>query len=151
VGKTDFDFFPQELAAKYRRDDLTVLETGQTWEAVEEHRLADGRKIYVQVVKTPVYDAQGSIIGTQGIFWDVTERKRAEEARAESERRYRQLTEATLDAIVVADPQGRITLFNPAAERVFGYRADEVVGRPLTLLMPAAYQERHERGFTRYV
>jgi PAS domain S-box-containing protein len=140
ISKTDYDLFPAELAAKYREDDRRVQETGQPLEVVEEHVLPGGHKIYVQVIKTAIRDDQGNVIGTQGMFWDVTERKRAEEAVAASERRYRQLTEATLDAIVVADREGHVTLFNPAAERIFGYRPDEVVGRPLDLLIPAEFR-----------
>ena len=151
IGKTDFDLFPAALAAKYREDDRRVQETGVSLDVVEEHVLPDGRKIYVQVIKTAIRDDLGSVIGTQGMFWDVTERKHAEEAVAASERRYRQLTEATLDAIVVADREAHITLFNPAAERIFGYQSAEVVGRPLDLLIPPEYLERHRQGFERYV
>lgn len=79
VGKTDFDFFPPELAAKYQQDDRRVLESGQPFETVEEHVPPSGEKLYVNVSKTPLYDSQGNIIGLQGIFWDITERKRAEE------------------------------------------------------------------------
>jgi PAS domain S-box-containing protein len=79
VGKTDFDFYPPELAAKYQRDDRQVIETGRIFEAVEENEAPGGERIYVQVVKTPVFDAQGKVIGIQGIFWDITERKRWEE------------------------------------------------------------------------
>jgi len=79
VGKTDADFFPPALAAKYRADDLHVIETGKTFEMVEEHVTPQGDKLYVQVIKTPVYDAVGRVIGTQGIFWDVTEKYRAQE------------------------------------------------------------------------
>jgi len=128
-----------------------VMRTGSILEAVEEHALPDGSKIYVQVVKTPVRDAQGQITGTQGIFWDVTEKKRAEEAVVESERRYRRLTEATHDAIIVADQQGIVTLFNPAAERMFGYQAGEVVGKTISMLVADEYCGRHERGLARYV
>jgi PAS domain S-box-containing protein len=151
VGKTDYDFFPEALARKYRDDDRRVLESGVPFETVEEHLLPDGEALHVQVIKTPVLGAGGEALGIQCIFWDVTERRRSEEAVARSERRYRQLTEATLDAIVVADQEGRVELFNPAAERLFGYRSEEVVGRPLTVLMPEDYHARHEAGLRRYV
>ena len=79
LGKNDFDFFPKELAEKYQRDDQQVLETGQTLEITEEHHPFGQEKTAVQVVKTPLYGADGKIAGLQGIFWDITEKKRAEE------------------------------------------------------------------------
>ncbi|HKW31151.1 MAG TPA: SpoIIE family protein phosphatase [Verrucomicrobiae bacterium] len=79
LGKTDFDFFPKELAEKYRKDDQRVIETGQTYEIIEEHHPLGQEKTIVQVVKTPLYGADGSIIGLQGIFWDITAQKLAEE------------------------------------------------------------------------
>lgn len=80
LGKTDFDFFPPELAAKYQQDDRKIIETGNSLEVIEEHKTSSGETLYVNVVKTPLLDAQGQIIGLQGIFWDITEKKRAEEA-----------------------------------------------------------------------
>ncbi len=79
IGKTDFDFFPPELARKYQEDDRRIMEKGGTFETVEEYLTADHQKAYVQVVKTPLYDAQGNVSGVQGIFWDVTEKRRIEE------------------------------------------------------------------------
>jgi sigma-B regulation protein RsbU (phosphoserine phosphatase) len=79
LGQTDFDFFPDELARKYQNDDRTVLATGKSIEVVEEHQPPGAEKQYVQVVKTPIYDGEGEIIGLQCIFWDITARKRAEE------------------------------------------------------------------------
>ena len=79
VGKTDFDFFPKELAEKYQRDDRRVLETGQAYETVEEHQPPGGSKIYVHVVKTPLRNADGLIIGSQAIFWDITQQRMADE------------------------------------------------------------------------
>jgi PAS domain S-box-containing protein len=151
VGKTDYDFFPRELADKYRQDDAQVMRTGKNIELVEEHCTPQGQKLFVEVIKTPVYNLEGKVIGTQCFFWDVTEKHRSEEALQESERRYRQLTEAALDAIIVADQRGDIQLFNKAAERTFGYRAGEVLGAPLALLMPAEFQPLHDRGLRRYV
>jgi PAS domain S-box-containing protein len=79
-GKTDFDFYPRELAEKYRADDLRVMKTEEQFEATEEHVRPDGQKMYVQVLKTPVHDAKGRVVGTQAIFWDVTDQKMAEQA-----------------------------------------------------------------------
>lgn len=73
-GKTDLDFFPRELAEKYRRDDKQMLESGQILDIVEEHVTPRGEKLYVQVMKTPLSGPDGEPIGVQGIFWDVTER-----------------------------------------------------------------------------
>ena len=82
---------------------------------------------------------------------EVARREQAEQALRVSERRYRQLTEETRDAIVVADQQGRITLFNRAAQAIFGYSENEVRGQPLTILMPAEFHEAHVGGFQRYL
>ena len=79
IGKTDFDFFPPELAAKYQQDDRRVIEEGKPFETIEEHIPPGGGKLYVEVSKTPLYDSSGKIIGLQGIFSDITERRRAEE------------------------------------------------------------------------
>ena len=79
LGKTDFDFFPKELAEKYQRDDRQVIETGEPYETVEEHQPPGSGKIYVQVVKTPLRDADAKIIGLQAIFWDITQQRMAEE------------------------------------------------------------------------
>jgi phosphoserine phosphatase RsbU/P len=79
VGKTDFDFFPKELAQKYQKDDRKVLATGKPYDTVEEHRPPGGDRMFVQVVKTPVYDSEGKPLGLQGIFWDITQQRLAEE------------------------------------------------------------------------
>src|ERR1043166_2975340 len=55
LGKTDFDFFPAELAEQYRRDDQKVLESGKIRDTVEEHHTPTGQKMYVHVVKSPLY------------------------------------------------------------------------------------------------
>jgi PAS domain S-box-containing protein len=79
VGKTDYDFFPKQLADKYRADDLEVVRAGTMFDTVEEHVTPEGSKLYVQVVKTPVHGPDGDIVGTQCIFWDVTDKKLQEQ------------------------------------------------------------------------
>src|ERR1700687_227291 len=77
-GRTDFDLFPRELAEKYRRDDLHVLATGELFEDIEQIADADGRRAYIKVLKAPIRDASGRIVGVQGMFWEVTDRIVAE-------------------------------------------------------------------------
>lgn len=64
-----------------------------------------------------------------------------------SEERYRALVDAAADAVVSADESGRITSWNPAAQRMFGYRPGEVLGKPLTVMMPRSYRDRHRSAF----
>ena len=78
VGKMDADLFTPELAAKYHSDDVRIIETGKT-EELEEKYMVGGKETWVNTIKTPVRDLNGKIVGVLGIFWDITERKQAEE------------------------------------------------------------------------
>lgn len=79
-GRTDADFFPLELADKYRRDDQRVAANAEVFEDIERFRLPGGDERFVQVFKAPILDAAGAVVGTQGMAWDVTPLKRAETA-----------------------------------------------------------------------
>jgi PAS domain S-box-containing protein len=78
LGKSDFDFYPRELAEKYRRDDRRVIYSGQALDTVELHVTPKGESLDVQVMKMPLYDHDGMPIGIQVVFWDVSERIRTE-------------------------------------------------------------------------
>jgi PAS domain S-box-containing protein len=79
IGKTDFDLFPADLAQKYVEDDRRVIETGQVFNDIENHQNSDGERAYVEIFKGPTRNSQGEINGVQIMFWDVTQRKLAEE------------------------------------------------------------------------
>ncbi|MFT4547603.1 MAG: PAS domain S-box-containing protein [Verrucomicrobiales bacterium] len=85
IGKTDFDLFSHEQASKYVADDERVIDIGEPLRLVEMHQGVDGT-MYVEVLKTPIYDHRGECVGTQGIFWDVTaeyeSRRKLEESAA---------------------------------------------------------------------
>jgi PAS domain S-box-containing protein len=124
VGKTDYDFYPKDLAEKYRTDDRRVMDSRQTQE-IEEKYIHHGQEAIVHTVKTPVQNEKGNCIGVLGIFWDVTERKRAEEALRESEQRYRELFDAIPDAVMACDTGGRFVDCNKVTLQRLGYIRDE--------------------------
>mgnify|MGYP000271245480 CR=1 FL=1 len=119
AGKTDFDFYPRALAEKYQRDDRRVISTGQVFEDVEQNE-QDGETHYVEVLKSPVLDASGAIIGTQAIFWDVTARRRAELAFERERYLLNSLMDHVPDHIFFKDRQGRFLRVNTALARRFG-------------------------------
>ena len=82
------------------------------------------------------------------MFWDVTDRVQAERAAAAGEERHRAIVDAALDCIVIADRDGRLLEFNPAAERTFRLKQAEVLGKELfALAFPADQAESHRRAF----
>jgi two-component system sensor kinase FixL len=85
-----------------------------------------------------------------GIIRDVGARRAIELAQRESELRLRSILDTVPDAIIVIDERGAIQSFSPAAERLFGYRADEVEGANVSSLMPSPYRETHDGYLGRY-
>ena len=146
IGKSDHDFFPRELAEKYRADDRRVMETRCNFETTEEFQTPTGEQRYTHVVKSPVYDAAGNLVGIQGIFSDVTEKERAERELVLTKARLQAVLDAaTQVAIVSTDVDGAISLFNTGAERMLGYTMEEMLGRtPEVFHLPSEIQARSE-------
>ena len=86
-----------------------------------------------------------------GIIRDITERKAAEIALRESELRWRSIVDTVPDAIIVIDSTGSVESFSPAAERLFGYAAKDVIGRNVKMLMPQPYRDAHDGYLSRYM
>ncbi len=129
IGKTDFDFYPAQLAEKYRRDDQNIIKKGEVFDTVEEHKLSDGKRIHVQVVKTPLYDSASEVIGTQGIFWDITERKKAELALRKERNKAQTYLDVAAVIMVAIDSEGRVGLINKKGCQILGYSEDEIIGK----------------------
>jgi PAS domain S-box-containing protein len=79
----------------------------------------------------------------------LVERRRANEALAASQERFQAVTEAAVDAIVSADSSGRLLTWNGGAERMFGWTATEILGRPLTVIIPERFRQLHQDGIAR--
>ncbi len=82
---------------------------------------------------------------------DISERKRSEAALRQSEARHRAVVDTASDAIITMTADGMISSFNKGAERIFGYQAEAMVGRPMTSLMPERYRSAHSAGLQRYM
>lgn len=112
----------------------------------------DHSRVPMQVSLSRLLDNQGEVDGYLAIAMDITARKHDARQIRENELRKAALSEAALDCIVGMDIEGLIVEFNPAAERTFGYRFDEVVGRNLAeVIIPENLREAHHRGMKHYL
>ena len=114
-----------------------LRETGESLRSEYRYITADGRTVWVLDETILVRNDEGTPLWVQGFILDITERRNAEETRA----RLAAIIESSTDAIMSGSLDLMFTSWNEGAERMFGYTADEVIGQPITLLMPDEYQE----------
>jgi PAS domain S-box-containing protein len=95
----------------------------------------DGTEVPIDDSAAPIHDDAGAIVGVVLVFRDITERRRAEKAKAT----LAAIVESSDDAIISKDLNGRIVTWNAGAERLFGHREQEVIGRPITLIIPHSH------------
>jgi len=130
---------------------LAPLEDGVPRQAGDEiFRLNDGRSLPVDYTSTPIVE-RGEVTGVVVNVHDVTRRKQAEQQALRSSEQFRAFSESANDAIIAANSWGNIIYFNPSAERIFGHRAQEVIGKPLTLLMPERFHTACQTGIARFL
>jgi len=99
LGRTAFDFYPEDMARAYAETDRQIIATGKVIERIEANLSSDGQAIKVHVIKSPIRDDNGEIIGVQGVYWDVTREMRAqEEIRALNEQLEQRVAERTAQA-----------------------------------------------------
>jgi PAS domain S-box-containing protein len=128
------------------------IASGDPFEIELRARRFDGVYRWFQSRGLPLRDTNGHIVRWYNLLIDIDERKRAEQELRRSEVRKAAILDSALDCIVTIDHAGCITEFNPAAERTFGYRRDEVLGQQLAdVIIPPALRERHRQGFARYL
>jgi PAS domain S-box-containing protein len=168
------DSGPSAMAAYLNEQVISTDLTSETrWLASEwcSMALAHGLKA---CLSTPISSKTGRVLGAFAIYYDTArmpmsahqslierfthiasiaiESGQREAELKRSEARKAAVLDSSVDCIVTIDHEGRITEFNPAAERTFGYRREEVVGRQLAdVMIPPSLREAHRRGFVRYL
>jgi PAS domain S-box-containing protein len=149
-GKTDDELFSAEQAAVFQAVDRQVLEAGLPTKLEDVALYEDGQHTRI-VQKFPLFNAEGEIYAIGGVVTDITERKQEESARRYTEERHRLVLETANDAVISIDESSVILFANPATTRIFGYDPTELIGKPLTVLMPEFLRKLHENGFRRYL
>ncbi|MEI7606254.1 MAG: EAL domain-containing protein [Rhodospirillaceae bacterium] len=126
VGRTDHDFVPRKLADLFRRMDLEAIARRGPNTNLEEVSYADGsRTLTLEVIKTPMFDAAGALVGVLGIGRDVTERHQQEQRLRMAARVF----ESTAEAIMIADTANRAVAVNRAFSEITGHGEAEALGR----------------------
>lgn len=139
------DVTSEQAAAKVpARLEKMLEEGGAIFES--EHKKRCGALLPVEINIRPIdFRGKKAVIAT---VRDITNRKRAEETLLENESRMRAITDSAQDAIIMMGPDGNISYWNPAAERILGYTSAEAMGRNLhALLAPARYRAAHLAAF----
>jgi PAS domain S-box-containing protein len=150
VGRHFSRFYPEEAVRErtFARGLAIARETG-SFEDEGWRVRKDGSRIWVRGTITPIRDNAGNLLGFWKIVRDLTEDRSAKEELRTSEERFRALTQSINDAVVSADADGNIVYWNRSAERTFGYSAEEMLGKPLALLLSETYREAHRLDMER--
>lgn len=150
---------PEEVIGRhfslfYTREDIESGKPGRALEiAATEGRFEDegqrlrkdGSRFWAGVTITALRDPSGKLLGFSKITRDISKRKLAEEALRRSEAQLRAIFEHSPDAIIGVDPRGNILEVNAQVEKFFGYNRSELIGKPVEMLVPERFRNKHPK------
>ena len=157
IGNTDEEYaamrgLPAEVPRRRMQTIHDVAESQTAVQFEESFQTRTGETRHFVRFVSPVVDAAGETTQVLGYGLDITDRKAAEDALAQSEALKRGVFETALDAVITIDTGGRILEFNPAAEATFGYQAEDVIGEEMAaLIVPERLRAAHRAGMERYL
>ncbi|HVT34707.1 MAG TPA: PAS domain S-box protein, partial [Nevskiaceae bacterium] len=143
LGKPVSMLFPPD---RLREEDgiLDKIRHGEQIQHLETERVTkEGRRIAMSLTISPIFDAQGRLLGASTIGRDISERRRADV-------RFRSLLETAPDAMIIIGRDGRIALVNAQSEKLFGYTRDELIGQSVEALIPERLRNKHAAHRTGY-
>ncbi|GIW28355.1 MAG: hypothetical protein KatS3mg070_1718 [Meiothermus sp.] len=145
LGQLAFDY----LAAEDREEAMHLAEQSLagagSYQLEGRYRHAEGHYVWIDTLVNFIFDEQGNPVGSVVNGRDVTERRRAEEALREREYRLRQITNSIRDVVLLLDPWARVQYVTPSVEQVLGYRPEELVGKPASILTDRAQWSKVRR------
>lgn len=119
---------------EFFKDLWATISTGNVWQGEIKNQAKDGSYYWVDTVIVPFLNDQGKPFQYIAIRFDISDRKRAEEELWETNQTLQALIQAAPVAINIIDPEGNVKLWNPAAEKMFGWSEQEVKGHPLPMI-----------------
>ena len=141
---------PESRARNAPNRELTIAaETGRFEEEAIRMR-KDGTVFAANVSLFPLRDEHGEVTGFVKLTRDISDRSRAGRTILESRRRMEGIVQSAMDAIITIDESQRVVLFNPAAEKIFGYPAEKILGQPVTTLIPERFRPGHDEHVRRF-
>ncbi|MBU0681067.1 MAG: PAS domain S-box protein [Proteobacteria bacterium] len=143
VGKTDFDFFPQDVAQFFREKDQEMLRSGEPKTNEEWVDYPDGRRVLLETLKTPFYGPGGEVLGLIGISRDLTTRKLMEVRLEKSEEKFRQLAENIQEVFwIISRKSKSLQYVSQAYETIWGRTCQSLFADPMAVLESIVPEDR---------
>src|SRR5271157_3375762 len=143
------NFYTDDSRPKIERAVKDAITRALPYDLELEIVTAKSSRKWVRTKGVPVVK-DGKVVQLRGIFQDISERKRTEASLEESQARMAAIVKTAVNAIITIDEQGIVWSFNPAAEKIFGYSSEEIVGKNVSLLMPSPHREQHAEYVARF-
>lgn len=140
-----------DIASGKPSDDLEQVVKGEGLELEGWRVRKNGSEFLAHITTTPLKDDLGTSLGFAAICRDITDETATDEAIQAREQHLQSILDTVPDAMVVIDERGRINSFSSAAERLFGYSENELLGSNVSCLMPSPDRERHDSYMDRYL
>ena len=146
TGKTLYEVFPFDQASRIEAGNREIIDSGKPkMGVIEEYELPSEGKGWAQYDKMPYYDRKGEIAGVITFAYDITERKRTEEALRQAEEKYRSIFEHSLEGIFQSTPEGSFLSANPACARILGFGSVEELMAAVTDIGSQLYVHSQDR------
>ncbi len=152
VGKTDKELNLDNLPSEYEEFDRQILKNKKIITNYERENVCPKGNTYLSsTTKVPYLNKDGEVVGIIGVVRDITEQKKHEIALAESEQKFKAITNFANDAIILIDNSEKIALWNKAAQNIFGYNEQEVISKNLhDILPPIKYKDNAHSAFINF-
>jgi PAS domain S-box-containing protein len=151
IGKNALEFFAPKDREKVMEHFKKTLESGSVKNVEYTLLKKDGSEFPAELSASVIQDSSGKPLSFVGITKDITERKQAEKKLQESEKKFKTIADVAKEGIIMMDSKGEVSYWNEAAEKIFGYTSEEILGKSLHMVLaPKRFHELYYKGFEKF-